>query len=179
MFHRTQRLFLRPAFPDDREAIMLGIADETVVRNLAKAPWPYRAQDAREFAARGRDPALPAFIVTQPADSGDSPIGCAGLSLDADASEGEIEVGYWIARPYWGQGYATEALRGVVQVAGMLGIERLTARHFLDNPASGRVLEKNGFSPTGQVVLRYSCGRGMKSPVRQFELSLVERTLAA
>lgn len=49
MFHRTQRLFLRPVFPEDWEAIFVGIADEGVVRNLARAPWPYRADDARHF----------------------------------------------------------------------------------------------------------------------------------
>ncbi|MEB3415520.1 GNAT family N-acetyltransferase [Alteriqipengyuania sp. WL0013] len=165
MFHRTQRLFLRPVFPDDWEAIFAGIADETVVRNLAKAPWPYRPKDAKAFAARGQDPSLPSFIVTEPTARGERLIGSAGLGEDA----GEVEVGYWIAREYWGRGYASEALAGVIEVARMLGLDRLTAGHFLDNPASGRVLEKNGFTPTGRVMPRFSCGRGKESLVRQYE----------
>ena len=41
MFFRSERLFLRPVWPEDWQAILNGIADEAVVRNLARAPWPY------------------------------------------------------------------------------------------------------------------------------------------
>ena len=51
MFHRTERLLLRPAWPEDWEMILWGIGDERVVRNLARAPWPYLANS---HTMRGR-----------------------------------------------------------------------------------------------------------------------------
>jgi RimJ/RimL family protein N-acetyltransferase len=82
-----------------------------------------------------------------------------------------LELGYWIARRHWGRGFATEAGRAVLETARhSLRLKRLGASHFLDNPASGRVLEKLGFKPTGRIVPHYSAGRGEAAPSRQFEL---------
>ena len=134
MFHRTTRLFLRPAWPEDWEAVLEGVADEGVAMNLARAPWPYGPAEAREFAALPQDPCKPHFLVVESASG--KVIGSAGLG----DRNGAIEVGYWLARPYWGRGYATEAAAGVLQVARMLGHRRALAGHFADNPASGRVL---------------------------------------
>jgi RimJ/RimL family protein N-acetyltransferase len=153
VFHRSERLFLRPAFPEDGESILAGIGDEGIVRNLARAPWPYGIDDARAFAALPQDPRLPHFIVTLP---GIGVIGSAGLG----ENEGEPEIGYWIARDFWGQGFATEAAAAVLRIARTLGHRRLTAGHFIDNPASGRVLRKLGFEPTGRIAKRHSCARG-------------------
>jgi RimJ/RimL family protein N-acetyltransferase len=62
----------------------------------------------------------------------------------------DFMLGYWIAKPYWGRGYATEAVRRVAKFAfDELGTNQLTASWILDNPASGRVLEKIGFKPNG------------------------------
>ena len=153
MFHRSERLFLRPAFPEDCGAILAGIGDESIVRNLARAPWPYTLDDARNFAALPQDLRLPHFLVTLP---GAGVIGAAGLG-DHD---GEAEIGYWIARQHWGRGYATEAARAVLRVAHTLGHRRIVAGHFVDNPASGKVLRKIGFLPTGHIAKRHSRARG-------------------
>ena len=169
MFHRTRRLFLRPAFPEDWQALYAGIADHGVVRNLARAPWPYTKDDARAWAARAQDDRLPAFIVTAPTGDGERLVGSAGLGL---AEDGQVQCGYWIARPFWGRGYATEALSGVIEVARTLGHERVVGAHFLDNPASGRVLEKAGFAPTGRITSCYSCGRGEEAPLREYAIDL-------
>ena len=64
---------------------------------------------------------------------------------------GDPEFGYWIARSHWGNGYATEAGRAVSEIARALGYRRLAAGHYVDNPASGRVLRKIGFRPTGEI----------------------------
>jgi RimJ/RimL family protein N-acetyltransferase len=97
-------------------------------------------------------------------------VGTAGLGRRPD---GAVELGYWIARPYWGLGYATEAARAVLDIARhSLRLNRLVAGHFVDNPASGRVLEKIGFRPTGEIVQRHSAGRGSAAPCRLFECAL-------
>jgi RimJ/RimL family protein N-acetyltransferase len=154
MFHRSERLLLRPIWREDWQGIFRGIADEGVVRNLARAPWPYHEQHAREFAERPIDPTLPKFLVTQAANA--EIVGCLGI----DDTEAGVELGYWIARKHWGKGYATEAGRAALRVARALGHNRLIAAHFVDNPASGRVLRKIGFVPTGVVTKRHSLGRG-------------------
>lgn len=168
MFHRSERLLLRPIWPEDWQALLAGIADEGVVRNLARAPWPYREQDARDFAALPAEPLHPRFLITRAADA--EAVGCIGLGPAGDAAnDGEaLELGYWIARPHWGQGYATEAGAAVLEMAATLGHRELAASHFLDNPASGRVLRKLGFEPTGRVEPRWSCGRGAMTDTVQY-----------
>lgn len=168
MFHRSERLLLRPVWPEDWQALLAGIADEGVVRNLARAPWPYREQDARDFAALPAEPLHPRFLITRAADA--EVVGCIGFGPAGDAAnDGDaLELGYWIARPHWGKGYATEAGAAVLEIAATLGHQELVASHFLDNPASGRVLRKLGFEPTGRTVERWSCGRGSHAPTVQY-----------
>ena len=160
MFIRSERLFLRPAWPEDWSEIFGQIADERVVRNLAQAPWPYAAGDAKAFASLPQDMRLPHFLITRPGAAGAALIGCVGLKAGADGAE----LGYWIGREHWGQGYATEAARAVLSLARTLGHRRIKARHFFDNPASGRVLRKAGFAFTGTVSESYSPARGEMAP---------------
>jgi len=172
MFIRSERLFLRPGWPEEWEDLLTLIDDEEVVRNLARAPWPYTAEDAKAFAARPQDRLLPNFFITLPGGDGARLVGSVGLSL----VEGEINLGYWIGRPFWGQGYATEAARAMLSLAKSLGHQRLVAGHFVDNPASGRVLRKLGFSPTGEIRNRFSLGRGGEVPAELHALTLGDRS---
>lgn len=165
MFHRSQRLLLRPIWPEDWRIVHSGIADEGVVRNLARAPWPYRESDAREFTALTIEPHFPRFLITRARDA--ALVGCIGIDR-TEAFDDGAELGYWIAREHWGQGYATEAGAAVLQIAATLGYSRVMAMHFLDNPASGRVLEKLGFEPTGIISKRHSCARGEEVQAREF-----------
>src|SRR3546814_3092893 len=89
--------------------------------------------------------------------------------------EDHLELGYWIARSYWGLGFATEAGKAVVRIARAMNLPRLQARHFLDNPASANVLRKIGFRPTNRVVLGYSRGRGQRSEEHTSELQSLMR----
>lgn len=165
MFMRTNRLFLRPGWPEDWSAILLQVADEAVVRNLSQVPWPYTGSDARMFAGQPQEPRHPHFLVTRPSAEGVDLIGCIGLKPGGIDGEGEAaELGYWIGRAHWGQGYATEAARAVLSLARTIGHNRLIARHFFDNPASGRVLRKVGFSFTGKISEAYSHARGEMAP---------------
>ena len=173
VFHRSERLLLRPVWPEDWEGVLSGIADEGVVRNLARAPWPYNEADAREFTALPIDPRYPRFMITRARDA--EVVGCIGIDPTPEAHAGHtasVEIGYWIARAHWGEGYATEAGRAVLTIARTLGYTQVLGAHFLDNPASGRVLEKLGFEPTGRVVERHSCARGEKAPTAEYTLDL-------
>lgn len=171
MFHRSERLFLRPAFPEDRAALFGGIADEGVVRMLATAPWPYTQADALSWIEREQDPMLPSLLATLPDERGERLVGGAGLGLD---ERGRVQLGYWIARPWWGQGYATEAAGAVLQIARMLGHRRIVAAHYIDNPKSGKVLRKLGFKPTGKVEPMPCKARKDDVPGALYELDLAE-----
>jgi len=60
------------------------------------------------------------------------------------------ELGYWVGRPYWGRGYATEAGLGLLAHSfGVLRLNRVFAIHYSRNPASGRVLQKLGMRQEG------------------------------
>ncbi|MCL6250647.1 GNAT family N-acetyltransferase [Altererythrobacter sp. KTW20L] len=156
MFIRTQRLFLRPPFPEDWREIYRGINDAGVVRMLARAPWPYGPEDAQAFCGALRDPLDLQFAITLPGVEGSPIIGAIGM----DCTAAVPDVGYWIGRGHRGKGYASEALAGVLEIARTLGVQRLSAGHYLDNPASGAVLKKAGFVETGEVRPTHALGRG-------------------
>lgn len=166
MFMRTDRLFLRPVFPEDWRGIYRGIADYGVVSMLARAPWPYTEDDARSFCNAAGGDGRKRFVITLPEQAGAPIIGMIGFEqLD---SEGE-ELGYWIGREWQGRGFATEAVRGVIEIAEALGLNSLEAGHFIDNPASGKVLRKAGFQDTGEILPTTSAGRaGAKVMTRRF-----------
>ena len=145
MFLRTERLFLRPAWPEDAPELARALGQEAVVRMLARVPWPYDEGHARTLIEDRGDPYLPNLLITLPTQSGRI-VGCVGLHEDG----GQIEVGYWIDPAHWGRGYATEALSGLLALARLAGHRRIVSRHAADNPASGRVLRKAGFRPTGR-----------------------------
>jgi RimJ/RimL family protein N-acetyltransferase len=163
MFIRTERLFLRPVFAEDWRAVLAGItgpadgaaAGDETVRMLASAPWPYGEAEARAFCALADDPRWPRFAITLPAEAG-ALAGMIGLEDGADGPE----LGYWIARGQQRRGIAPEAVGAVLEVAAMLGHACVHAGHFLDNPASGKVLARAGFVETGEVRPMASAGRG-------------------
>jgi RimJ/RimL family protein N-acetyltransferase len=173
MFARTERLLLRPGWAEDAPALATAIADEMIVRNLATAPWPYRLRDAEAFLAQPRDPVLPSFLIFERTDGDPRLVGSCGLGR---RPSGAVELGYWIARPFWGRGIATEAATALIEIARTMGFTRLEGSHFLDNPASGRVLEKLGFEPLGITAPRMSCARGTETQARLLRLQLADET---
>jgi RimJ/RimL family protein N-acetyltransferase len=156
MFARTQRLLLRPGWKEDAPALAQAIGDFAVVGRLARAPWPYGLEDAEDFLAADPGP-LPHFLIFARTHGAPRLVGGIGLEVCGDGAE----LGYWIARPFWGLGFATEAGRAVVDLADRgLRLPRLHASHFAGNHASARVLEKLGFMPSGTVSTRTCRARG-------------------
>src|SRR5205085_7307865 len=112
-------------------------ADEAIARNLANVPWPYRMRDAEAFLAKPRDPVLPSLLIFERTAGTPRLTGACGLGR---RPSGAVEMGYWIATSHWGRGYATEACAALIAIARALGLAALEGSHFLDNPASARVL---------------------------------------
>ncbi|MBV9045869.1 MAG: GNAT family N-acetyltransferase [Alphaproteobacteria bacterium] len=159
-FHpTTQRLILRAPTMTDIGPVVRLIGEYDVAKNLQRVPHPYDETAFREFLAlndqQRRDGTDFYFAITRVMDG--ALIGMCSVH----AEEGGLwRLGYWIGKPYWGQGYATEAARPVMRFAfDDLGAERLTAGWFDDNPASGAVLHKVGFIVTGTTRVK-SVARG-------------------
>lgn len=167
MFARTERLLLRPGWAEDAVPLAAAIGDEAILSKLAKAPSPYGLADAHEFLSLERREDDANFVIVARTEGAPRLVGGVGLHQDGE----DFELGYWIARPYWGLGFATEAARAVVDIARhTLKRTRIVSGHFVDNPASGRVLSKLGFRPTGKIVARMSRARGYTVPTKLFAL---------
>lgn len=175
MFARTPRLLLRPGFPEDAPALAAALADHGIARNLANVPWPYSMRDAEAFLASPRDPVLPSLLIFERGEGAPQLAGACGLGR---RPSGSVEMGYWISRPLWGRGYATEACRALVEIARALGLQSLEGSHFIDNPASARVLDKLGFETLGILAPRMCCARGEQVPARLMRLELRRESFA-
>jgi RimJ/RimL family protein N-acetyltransferase len=169
MFARTQRLLLRPGWPEDDQAVYSAINDFAIVSMLARAPWPYYLSDAQQWLRCEPDIMLPNFLLFERTGGDPQLVGSCGLG---ESPDGAVEIGYWIRRSHWGRGFAGEAAGHVLRVAKMLGHRQLAAGHFTSNPASGAVLRKIGFRATGQVVPRHSAARGKAAPCALYAIDL-------
>lgn len=169
MFARTPRLLLRPGFPEDAPALAAAMSDKTIANNLAVVPWPYTLRDAEAFLAAPKDPVLPSFLIFERTGGLLRLVGACGLGR---RPSGAVELGYWISSPFWRRGFATEACGALIEVSRALGLSSLEGSHFVDNPASARVLEKLGFEPLGLIAPRMSCARGEEVPARLMRLRL-------
>lgn len=109
-------------------------------------PHPYGQADARFFLNTIVPSELTWVIVER---SSREVVGAMGLPLHEHPVE-RAELGYYVTREHWGRGIATEAGSAILAYGiGLLGTDRITSGYFVDNPASGRVLEKLGFRPSG------------------------------
>ena len=114
MFVRTQRLTLRPGWPEDANALAQAIGHESVVRNLAMPPWPYPLEAAETFLAGFGNPVEPKFLVFEHRSGAVRLIG--GMAVGTWKDEPN-ELGYWLTPDAWGHGFATEAGRAVLRAA--------------------------------------------------------------
>ena len=106
------------------------------------------------------------------------PIGCMGYythgESNIDIGLNDAELGYWIAKPYWNQGLCTEALQAMIDYCFKVKqFQTLWADFFVNNPASGRVMEKCGFCDTGKINWCSHLFHGDDSPVKIMKLDRV------
>jgi GNAT superfamily N-acetyltransferase len=134
MFIRSERLFLRPRWPEDAPALA----------NLAGRGHPLDPMAAILDGVDPDDRRSVGFVVTLP---GHGLVGAAALVRGSDA--GELRI--WIAPRWRNRGYATEAVDALAGVARMLGYGRLKAWVLLPNRSAATVLDRTGFSPCKAV----------------------------
>jgi RimJ/RimL family protein N-acetyltransferase len=169
---KTKRLKLRPVRMSDAPRIARFCDDPGVGRMLAMTPLPYleAAAEGWIMTLNARAPLERDFVFAAELE-GEGLIGCVGAHK---SEQGDVEIGYWFGRPYWGRGYGSEAVGGFVAEAKMIGA--LNAGHFVDNPASGRLLEKVGFAYTGETKRMFSMGRGASVDCLRMRLAPQDRS---
>jgi RimJ/RimL family protein N-acetyltransferase len=153
----TRRLSLRaPVFADAPRIAALA-NDPDVARMTTRIPHPYGRSDAEAFLARmgAIDYRREAVFAIEHEDEG--VIGMAGMHPTGSFGP---EIGYWLGRPYWGRGFATESACALLAwIKSERRARAAISGHFADNPASGRVLQKAGFLYTGVIEPRFSVAR--------------------
>ena len=160
----TERLVLRAPRLGDAKSVAVLANDRRIAENTARIPHPYRVADAEDFIATANLGNEAVFFITL---RNGVLIGACGFTrIDRHPPE----VGYWLGAPYWGNGYATEAMHAVIDYAFTdLGHEALQAGARVTNPASRRVLEKCGFQWTGAGLLRIRA-ISSSAPIDRFRL---------
>jgi [ribosomal protein S5]-alanine N-acetyltransferase len=139
----SERLILRPPRPSDIQNMTVWLSDFDVARMTSRVPHPYSEGDAEDFLALN---VAHRFVIQR--KQGGLFLGMTGFQ----AEEG-YEFGYWLGKPFWGQGFATEAAHRLVRHAFQaLGLETVHAGWFYDNPASGHVLAKLGARHNGSAM---------------------------
>jgi RimJ/RimL family protein N-acetyltransferase len=157
----TERLLLRPPDASDISQFVPLLSDFDVAKNLSAIPHPYTEDDGCAYIvmaangwASGEDLG---FGIVRKSDG--AYIGGCGIHPKRN-----WEIGYWLGKPYWRQGYATEAAARLIAFAFLTtAVDRLLGKWFHDNPASGHVLEKLGFKPRGEEMSN-CLARGHKVP---------------
>ncbi len=148
----TPRLRLRAPVLADASRIAMFIGAWDVAKMLARVPHPYTEQDARQWIA---DPGHGQHYVVVHANG---VIGVVGF--EARDASGAVELGYWLAQPFWGRGFMTEAAAAVIQALRACDENAVvTCSHFEDNAASAAVIRKLGFLATGERQM-HSVSRG-------------------
>jgi RimJ/RimL family protein N-acetyltransferase len=139
----SDRLILRPPRPSDVSAMTVWLSDYDVAKMTARVPHPYYEAYAEDFIAAAPQHR---FVITRKEDG--LFLGMIGLHPEEDC-----EFGYWLGKPFWGMGYATEAAYRLVTYAfEVLGLDTVHAGWFYDNPASGHVLAKLGARHNGSKM---------------------------
>ena len=141
---------IRPWSPLDAAALVKYANNRKVWLNLRDAfPHPYTEASAAEFLEMvgSRNPATFFAIATR-----EEAIGGIGISPNQDVHRLTAEMGYWLAEPYWGKGYMTEAVGRFTQfVFETFSLVRVYAEPYATNASSCRVLEKAGFALEGRL----------------------------
>ncbi|WP_348260677.1 GNAT family N-acetyltransferase [Telmatobacter sp. DSM 110680] len=143
----TARLLLRRPKPSDAQSVFHRYASDSEVTRYLSWPTHRSVADTLAFIAMSDDewqrwPAGPYLVMTRENGANEEIVGSTGLFYK---SATRAVTGYVFARDAWGQGYATEALEAMVDVARQTGVERLEAICHAEHTTSAHVLEKCGF----------------------------------
>lgn len=146
----SERLSLRPFGAADAGIVEALLADPEIARGTLTIPHPYPPGSAAPWIATHAESWGAGKRATWALTSRVGGALVGAISLRLTLAHRKAELGYWVARSEWGKGYATEAVRRLLTFAfDELGLHRVDAHHFVENPASGRVMARAGMRAEG------------------------------
>ncbi|MCX5635179.1 MAG: GNAT family protein [Planctomycetota bacterium] len=150
---KTKRLIRRPATFNDAADIAMNANDIDVTRYTAHVPFPYSLKNAKDFTqlCRKRKSQKSCddlnFVIEMRSEK--KVIGCLGF-IRIDYFTGKADIGYWLSKNYWQQGFAFEAVNALIKFAfTTLKLQRLEAAIYIENHASQTLVKKLGFKKEG------------------------------
>lgn len=145
----TKNLVLRAFAAIDRKPLLRLLNDEHISSMMGGfIPYPYTLEDATTYIEKHKNDSLhtPSIAFAIILKETNELIGNVQIRINND-NKSEGRLSYWIGKTYWGKGYATETVQSFLSfLFNNSSIEQITADHFIENPASGKVLEKCGFA---------------------------------
>jgi len=154
--YETPRLRIRPLCSSDAESIHREGGNREIADTMISLPHPFPLDQVEQFIARmeaERENGEAFAFVIELKNNGEF-VGCIEIRA-IDREHKQAEISSWTARPFWGQGYMTEVVGAILPFAfDDLGMNRVYAFHMVRNPATGRVLQKNGFRQEGLLRQR-------------------------
>ncbi|MDD5586174.1 MAG: GNAT family N-acetyltransferase [Alphaproteobacteria bacterium] len=154
IFAETPHLYLRAFEKRDLPRYAELIGDWNVAKWLSRVPHPYTLKNAEgwlEQMTPGYESGKPELFVMADKEN-NTVMGAVGLHAPwgPNAQPGEIVLGYWLGKPYWGQGFMSEAVPPVIGIAfNRPDVKKITVFTDLENHASQNVLRKAGFRYLG------------------------------
>ena len=147
---RTKRLNLRPFILEDAPVVHRLASDFEVADTTLNIPHPYPDDAAEGWILGQPESCADGSCFTWAITLCDTSELCGSISLGITPRFNTAKMGCWLGRPYWSNGYATEAAKAVLDHGfSHLRLHKIHARHFSRNPASGRVLQKIGMAHEG------------------------------
>jgi RimJ/RimL family protein N-acetyltransferase len=147
----TKRLTLRGFTLNDADDVTRLVSDYEVAKTTLAVPHPYPTDGAAGWitghpAEEERNHTTFAITLTATGEL------IGAITLIEKRIHLRAEIGYWIGYQHWGNGYATEATKAIIDWGfSERGLNRIFAHHFAENPASGRVMQKCGMSYEGTI----------------------------
>jgi RimJ/RimL family protein N-acetyltransferase len=164
----TERLVLRAPRLGDVKAVAMLANDRRIAENTARIPHPYRIADAEDFIATANLGSEIVFVITlRNGQENHRVVGACGYT---QVDRHPPELGYWLGVKHWGKGYATEAVRAMIDhIFADTDAEAIQSAARVTNPASRRVLEKCGFQWSSAGLLRIRA-LSSSAPIDRFRL---------
>ncbi|KZL19339.1 putative succinyl-CoA transferase [Pseudovibrio axinellae] len=143
---KTDRLTLRKFRDDDLEPMCTYLGNYEVSKMLTVVPYPYTSADGEWWLNHCKEAPLTEETIW----AIETEHGLSGTISIRIPDDGHPRIGYWLAEPFWGKGYMSEAAEAVVNYCfEALGASKVTSGAFEENDGSLNVLAKNGFQTTG------------------------------
>lgn len=152
----SDSLFLdRVSFRDTKELVRL-LSDPVFSEMTRSIPYPYTTQDAKAWIHSNDTKKEDDITKIWSIRKGKYENLCGMVGVYRHNKKTNIaEIGYWVGKEYWGHGVASDSVSALLDyVKSVFGVHRFIAHTFVENPASGRVLEKNNFTKV-KVVENY------------------------